>query len=249
MSEIFYKAIRPNGESFHDPYFRWLPEGWQSGDPIPADWVVKHPNPGAKIGKDSGARASEYLSIATVPTDCTSFEWPCVLLEVEAVGRACLNGLYWYPNKRRVRAARVLRERPAHEVFGPQGAEVVAILERTGQLTAEEVERLSADWVVARVAAREAARIAAWEAARKTSRDAAWVAAWVAAWEAAWDATRKAARGAAWEATREATRGDARGTARAVSRDAAVATLSRDLISTEQYNVLVAPWKEVTGDE
>ena len=228
-TEIFYKAVRPNGASFYDLDFRWLPEGWVSGDPIPTDWVVKHPNPGKRLGRNSGARASEYLSIATVPTDCTSFEWPCVLLEVEAVGRACLDGLYWYPNKRRVRAARVLRERPAHEVFGPQGAEVVAILERTGQLTAKEVERLSAAWVVARVAAREAARIAAWEAARKTSRDAAW--------------------NAAWEATREATRGDARGTARAVSRDAAVATLSRDLISTEDYNVLVAPWLAVMGDE
>ena len=207
MSEIFYKAVRPDGASFHDPDFRWLPEGWQSGDPIPADWVVRHPNPGWRIGKGSGTRASEYLSIATVPTNCTNFQWPCVLLEVEALGRACLDDDY--PNKRRVRAARVIRELPAHEVFGPQGAEVVAILERCGRLTAEEVERLRA----ARIAAREAA----WVAARDAARDAAWVAA------------RDAARGAA--------------------RDAAAATLVRDLITPEDYDQLMGPWREVMGDE
>ena len=191
MSETFYKAVRPNGASFYDPDFRWLPEGWVSGDPIPADWVVKHPNPGRRIGEGSEARASEYLSITTVPTDCMGFRWPCVLLEVEAVGRACLDD--GYLNKRRVRAARVIRELPAHEAFGPQGREVVSILERTGRLTAKEVERFPA------------ARNAAWGAARN----------------AAWDA----------------------------ARDAAVATLTRDLISAEQYDVLMAPWRAAMGDE
>ena len=219
-TRVFYKAIRPNGESFHDPYFRWLPEGWQSGDPIPADWVVEHPNPGAKIGR-SGARASEYLSIATVPTDCTGFEWPCVLLEVEAVGQAYLDDEY--PNKRRVRAAKVLRELPAHEVFGPQGVEVAAILDRTRRLTAKEAERLAAG-------ARDAT---AWDATRG------------AAWDAAWDATRGAAWNAAWDATRKA----ARGAAGAVSWDAAAATLARDLITPEQYDLLMAPWLAVVGDE
>ena len=220
-TRVFYKAIRPNGESFHDPYFRWLPEGWQSGDPIPTDWVVRHPNPGAKIGKDSGAHASRYLSVATVPTDCTGFRWPCVLLEVEAVGQAYLDDEY--PNKRRVRAAKVLRELPAHEVFGPQGVEVVAILDRTRRLTAKEAERLAAG-------ARDAT---AWDATRG------------AAWDAAWDATRGAAWNAAWEATRKA----ARGAAGAVSWDAAAATLARDLIAPEQYDLLMAPWLAVMGDE
>ena len=191
MSETYYKAVRPTGGSFHDPDFRWLPEGWESGDPIPEDWVVEHPNPGKRIGKDSGAWADEYLSIATVPTDCTGFEWPCVLLGAEAVGQVCRDGQH--PNKRRVRAARVLRELPAHEVFGPQGAEVVAILDRAAKLTTEEVENLAA------------------------ARDAAWDAAWAAAWAAA--------------------------------RDAAAATLARDLITPEDYDILMAPWLEVMGDE
>ena len=224
MSEVYYKAVRPDGASFYDPTFRWLPEGWKSGDPIPADWVVRHPNPGKRIGKDSGAWAEDYLSVATVPTDCTGFQWPCVLLEVEAVGRACLDGDY--PNKRRVRAARVLRELSAHEVFGPQGVEVVALLDRAAKLTAEEVEGLSA--------ARDA-----WDAT-------AWNAAWNAARVAAGVAARGAARVAARDAARDAA-GDAAGDAAAI--DAAIATLTRDLITSENYDVLMAPWLAVMGDE
>ena len=203
MSEVYYKAVRPNGGSFYDPDFRWLPEGWVPGNPIPTDWVVRHPNPGAKLEKGSGARASRYLSVATVPTDCTGFRWPCVLLEVEAVDQAYLDDQY--PSKRRICAARVIRELPAHEVFGPQGAEVVAILDRAAKLTAEEVQNLAAAW------------------------DAAWV--------AAWDAARDAARVAAWDA------------ARVAARDAAVATLARDLITTEHHDLLIGPWRAVMGDE
>ena len=234
---VFYKAIRPNGASFHDPDFRWLPEGWVSGNPIPTDWVVRHPNPGKRIGR-SGTRASEYLSVATVPTDCTGFEWPCVLLEVEAVGRVYLDD--YYHHKRRVRAARVIRERPAHEVFGPQGAEVVAILERCGRLTAEEIERLRAARD-ARLTARDArltardARLTAWVAARAAglaARDAG-----LTAWLTARDAARIAARDAAWDA------------AQITAWNAAIATLTRDLITPEDYNVLMAAWLEVMGDE
>ena len=223
MSEIFYKAVRPNGASFYDLDFRWLPEGWVSGDPIPTDWVVKHPNPGKRLGRNSGARASEYLSIATVPTNCTNFQWPCVLLEVEALGRACLDDDY--PNERRVRAARVIRELPAHEVFGPQGAEVVAILDRAAKLTTEEVENLAAAWNAARGAARSDARHAARDEARHAARDAAQVAARGTGRHAAWDA--------AWGA----------------AHDAALATLARDLIPTEHHDLLIGAWRTVMGDE
>ena len=223
MSETYYKAVRPDGASFHDPDFRWLPEGWESGDPIPEDWVVEHPNPGKRIGKNSGVWADEYLSIATVPTDCTGFEWPCVLLGAEAVGRACQDNRH--PNKRRVRAARVLRELPAHEVFGPQGAEVVAILDRAAKLTTEEVENLAAAWDAARGAARNDARHAARDDARHAARDAAQVAARGTGRHAAWDA--------AWGA----------------AHDAALATLARDLIPTEHHDLLIGAWRTVMGDE
>lgn len=215
----YFKAVHPNGSSFHNPHFRWLPVGWQSGDPIPDGWVVRHPNPADQIGKNSGAHASQYLSVATVPTDCTSFQWPCVLLEVEAVGQACLDDEF--PNKRRVRAARVIRELPAHEVFGSQGAEVVAILNRAAKLTTEEGENLAVAWVAARVAAVRAA--VAWAA-----RDAAWVAACNAARSCTLYVARDAARGI-WGAV--------------------AATLVRDVITPEDYDRLMGPWRAVTGDE
>ena len=56
-----------------------------------------------------------------------------------------------------------------------------------------------------------------------------------AAWDAAWDA----ARGAAWDAAWDAARGAA--------RDAAWALVARDLISTEHYDTLTAPWRTVIG--
>ena len=74
-------------------------------------------------------------------------------------------------------------------------------------------------------AARDAARDAAWVAARVAARDAARVAAWCAAWDAAWGAARDAAR------------------------DAALATLVRDLITPKQYDLLMAPWRTVIGDQ
>ena len=64
MTTVRYKAVRPDGTSFHDPSFPWMPEGWAPGDPIPDGWTVVHPDP-SRFG------ASGYLSAATVPTECT----------------------------------------------------------------------------------------------------------------------------------------------------------------------------------
>ena len=61
---------------------------------------------------------------------------------------------------------------------------------------------------------------------------------------AAWDAARDAAWGAAWGAARNT----AWGAARAAARDATLATLVRDLITPEQYDLLMAPWRTVIGD-
>ena len=161
MTVTFFKAVRPDGGSFHDPTFRWLPE---DGVIPEGGWLVEHPAPAGRIGKSSGASASGYLSVATVPTDCTGFRWPCRLLEVEPVGRACLDD--FYASKRRVRAARVLRELDPRLALGPQGEQVAALIERAGRLTPDEKRRLVAAWVAARGAARDAARGAARDAAR-----------------------------------------------------------------------------------
>ncbi len=59
-----FKAVRPDGTAFHDSGFRWLPDD----EIIPeGGYLVEHPHPAARIGRDSGASASGYLSLATAP--------------------------------------------------------------------------------------------------------------------------------------------------------------------------------------
>ena len=48
---------------------------------------------------------------------------------------------------------------------------------------------------------------------------------------------------------RGAVRSGARYAAWVAARDAAVATLARDLITTEHHDLLIGPWRAVTGDE
>lgn len=214
MTATFFKAVRPDGTSFHDPTFRWLPE---DGVIPEGGWLVEHPSPAARIGKHSGASASDYLSVATVATDCTGFRWPCRLLEVEPVGRACLDSFYL--SKRRVRAARVVRELAPHLTLGPQGEHVAALIERAGRLTRDE-ERRVAD-----------ALDACWFDA---ARHAVWYAAWSAAWRAAWTA-----RDAAQDAAQDAARSDV--------EDAVLGLLARDLISTTHYDALTLTWRRAVG--
>ena len=173
----YYKAVRPDGTSFHDPSFRWVPEsGTVEGV------VVTHPDP-------HDASPSGWLSVATVPTDCTGMRWPCRLLEVEPVeGHPVTAPLENLPNKRAASAWLVVRELPATDAFGPHGVEVAAIIDRARRLTGDEARRLTA-----------------------AARDATW--------------------------------------------DAACGTLTRDLITTEQYDTLMGPWRlvishsEVPADE
>ncbi len=114
----------------------------------------------------------------------------------------------------------------------PQAAQIDALIERAGRLTAVECERL--------VAVRFAVRFAAWVAGRGAGRDAAVVAARVAARDAAWEAAWFAARAAAWVAARAAA-------------TAAAALVVRDLIdeatpwNRAAYDLLTGPWRRVIG--
>ena len=169
MTTTYYKAVRPDGTSFHDPSFRWVPK---SG-PIPDDGLlVSHP-----LDLDRRSAAG-YLSVSTVPTDCAGMEWPCRLLEVVAV-RGCKvvtpepDSL---PNKRGASAWLVVDRLDPHLALGPQGPEVAAIIDRAGRLTQEEAARLVSAWNEA------------WNAARNAARGAARGAAWYASQSAAWDA-------------------------------------------------------------
>lgn len=199
----YYKATRPDGTDFHAgtiDYARAL----ETGE------VIRHP--AKKMIRDE---PWTYLSVSVHPANCTGMEWPCRLFRVEPVGRTLKAQLS--ESKRSCSALRVVEELPAHMALGPQGEEVVALIERCRSLTTEEGRRLDAAWD-------------AWDAAW-----GAWDAwdAWDAAWNAAWNAARNAARNAAWGAAWNA------------AWAAALALLTRDLISTEHFDLLYGPWREV----
>ena len=172
-----------------------------------------------RAGRRIAGDASTYLSVSTEPANCTGMRWPCRLYRVEAVGPVGTDPSL--PHKRTLKALRVVEELPAWMALGPNGEAVAMILDRLPYVTGDERVRLGAPWDAAWGAAWDAARGAAWDAARD--------AAWGAAWDAAWDAARDAAWGAAW--------------------DAAQATIVRDLISPEHYDILTGPWRSVMGEE
>ena len=134
----YFKAVRPDGTSFHDPKFRWVPVA----GPVEGI-IVTHPHP-------HDDDPSGWLSVATAPTDCTGMEWPCRLLEVEPVeGHPVTAPLAGLPNKRAASAWQVVGELPATDALGPQGAEVAAIIERASRMTHAEAVDLDAVWTAA----------------------------------------------------------------------------------------------------
>jgi hypothetical protein len=155
---LLYKATRPDGTDFRTGTVLY-----QVGQ------RTTHPTSGRRE-RDNPAT---YLSVSTVPTDCTGMAWPCRLFTVTGVGRPMT--ARDLPNKRAFLAVDVTGELPAHETFGPQGERVAAIIARAGRLTLGESRALAAAraaaWDAARAAAGDAARAAAWDAA---ARAAAW---------------------------------------------------------------------------
>ena len=202
--ETYYKAVRPDGTDFYSGRILW-------------DQIVEHPAPGILDSDD----ARGYLSVSVSPTDCTGMSWPCRLLVVEPVeGSPVWEPTPSLPSKRASHAWRVVRELPAYEALGPNGAEVAALLNLLPTLTTTQ---WSAAWDAALYATKDAALYATLYATRDAAWYAAWYAALAAASDAAWYATWYAARDAAWYA--------------------AWALLVRDQISTEQFDVLTAPMR------
>jgi hypothetical protein len=220
---VYFKSTRPDGRDFYTGTVDYA-AALASGEPLPAlSGQGSFPGPG-------------WYHLATVPTECVGMSWPCRLFEVEPVGDVFMDSAH--PHKIGARSVRVLREIEAHRVFGPQGEQVVTLIERCLTLSAAEVDRLAAAWGAAWdtwAVARDAAWGAAWDT-WAVARDAAWAAAWDT-WAVAWDAARGAMSGASWNA----------------ARDAAVALLCRDLIGQspgwdqDAYNLLTGPWRDVIG--
>jgi len=238
-----YKCTRPDGRDFYTGTVDYG-AALASGEPLPELPEL----PGDDVFPGPG-----WYHLATVPTECVGMSWPCRLFEVEPVGDVFMDSEH--PHKIGCRSVRVLREVPAWRALGPQGEQVVALIERCRRLSAAEMNRL----YVARATALDAARATAWVAAvaldvaRATAWDAARDAAWVAAvaldvarataWVAA--VALDVARATAWDAALDAARGAA--------GDAAGALLCRDLIGQapgwdqDAYNLLTGPWRQVIG--
>ena len=230
---IYYKATNARGESFGDPAIAWR-SGRIVRDPAREAVTPRLCHPG-------------LLHAATTPTEALTtygvLTHPHRLFAVEPRGSI----LAADQNKVGCRAWKVDAELEPWRAYGPQGREVMALIDRAARLTADEAQRLRA----ARAAAGAAARDAAWDAARDAARDAAWAAARdaarAAAWDAAWDAARAAAWDAAWAAAGDAARNAAWDAAGDAAR-AARARVVRDLISDAHYRLLAGPWLEVIGE-
>ena len=114
-------------------------------------------------------------------------------------------------------------ELPDPDAFGPQGAHVVALLERARRLTPDEAsaldlaryDMLDAEW--------QTAWVVAWDAMRADDLDCPWHAAWSAMWASVDD------------------------DALAAALDAAGALAVRDLITTDQYDILTRAWRTTIG--
>jgi hypothetical protein len=126
----YYKATRPDGRDFHTgriDYAKALADGA----------TIKH-----KLGKPRDVDARHYLSVATVPGDCTGMTWPCRLFEVEAVGYTWAPHPDTLPNKVAALEVRVIRELPAETVFGSEAPAIVALLDTFEKLTTAQRDAL-----------------------------------------------------------------------------------------------------------
>lgn len=216
----YYKAINMQGRDFYSDTVQWAPVKSKARK----GRVVKHPDPKEM---ERGNHATG-LAASLDPTDYPGAgPGPLRVLQVEPVG-----DVITVEKKAMALAWRVVGEIDPSIRFGPNGVHVAALVERAGQLTADDATALHA----ARHAARDAARDAAWDAARHAARHAAWDAAWYAAGDAAWYAARHAAWHAAWYA----------------AWHAAGALSIRDQIgfhgfTQEHYDTLTMPWRKALG--
>jgi hypothetical protein len=249
----YYKATRPDATSFYDGKTKWR-----------VGRVVRHSAPDLSLGLCSVG----VLHFSDVSGEVLmGGSWPCRLFEVEPRGPVIGPEDHKYGTT----ALEVVAEFPAWQALGPNGEEVAALIDRARMLTKEEIKRLYAARYavtdvardVARDAARYAAWLAAWDAAGYAARyaaayaaeNAAWVAVWDVARDAAWDVARYAARYAAENAAENAARYAAENAAwaaagyaaRDVARDAARALVVKDLISSEQFELLYGSWGKVIG--
>lgn len=206
MTTTFYKSIRPDGKDFWTKTIDYASAlgGFVA---VPA---VDHPKCGT----------SDVLHAAATPIDAlTGGYWPFRLFEVEGEPVA-QSGLHYGFFK-----LSVIREVENHLALGPQGKEVIALIERAQTLTQDELKEMDAVWT--------------------TLSHTAWDYAWAVsdrdfASDTVGCAVTNIKHDAPWDA-------------RYVSViDAGLALIVRDLIgkgefTQEHYDTLSRPWRTVVG--
>jgi hypothetical protein len=150
----WYKAVREDLTSFHDPMFQY-----EIGKRV-------RPN-GHRV--DGVLCREGILHASPSPPEATRYNarWPWRIIEVAGTPATVSEG------KAGFRQLTPVREVPVAESFGPNGIEVLRMVRRCETLTSVEAAELAAAWD----AAWAAARAAAWDAARGAAGDAAWDAA------------------------------------------------------------------------
>jgi len=219
MTTTYFKAVRPDGFDFHT---RTIDYGAAL---LSESRTITHPAP------KGGARdASFYFSVATVATDCTGFTWMrdggARLLEVEATGEAWTPHSGDLPNKRAATGLRIVRELPAHLLFGVEGERIIALIDQFDSLDqpakialADEMSRYDSTW---------------WPTYRAVAYDGR---------------ADRAGLGAARSALRRRLVGWVDDSA---AYSAALALLLRPLIGTVftqgEYDILSRPWRILVGE-
>lgn len=147
-------------------------------------------------------------------------QWPCrlfMVLETAPMDGPTGTDQYLFAS------GQVTREVEAHQVFGPQGAEVAELLSAVSRLKASQASALAQTW--------EELHGSHWllpSAVAATARSEHRGGAWTGARNAIWETSRHGA----WRA----------------AGNAALGLIMRDLIDTRQHKELMTPWREVMGD-
>lgn len=134
---IFYKAVRPDGFDFHSQTINYA-QHLTDGTALP----VKTPT-----GTPRCCTSDVYHASTSKADTLIGGSWPCRLFEVEGEEVA------EEENKRGFLTLKVVRELPGWEALGPNGEEVVSLIERARLMTADQIVRLAAAWAATRAAA------------------------------------------------------------------------------------------------
>ncbi len=226
----YYKATTADGTSFGAPEITWR-VGSITRDPLPAP-------------SGTGLCAEGLLRAATVPTETLVSRDTIDIREgwrlFEVAPYDSLVTSEHYPDRVGCRAWMVLAELPKSLALGPQGSQVMEIIDRAGVLTSQELAQFETEQASTRYEAREEVRANGHSAAAYARRQSAWT----AAWDAAEGAVRTALPVAPcpYHDRLDATE---------AARDAVLALVTWDLWhgdrGREMRDLLIAPWAEVIG--